>query len=115
MYAIRSYYEALYIGRGVKDVKFASVDKSNPAKFYLSSTPAHKAYPVTLVNKETANILNLGAKETCNERTIYQLIVPGIVESCQLVMGITELNRITSYNVCYTKLLRNTFGVTDCI
>ncbi|MCT4648123.1 MAG: 5-dehydro-4-deoxy-D-glucuronate isomerase, partial [Carboxylicivirga sp.] len=75
--------EALYVSRGSKVVKFASLDKANPAKFYLSSTPAHTEYPTTVVNKEKANILNLGAKETCNERTIYQLIVPGIVDSCQ--------------------------------
>lgn len=83
--------EALYVGRGNKEIKFSSVDKSKPAKFYLSSTPAHKEYPIVLVNKEKANILNLGSQETSNERTIYQLIVPGIVDSCQLVMGLTEL------------------------
>ena len=90
--------EALYIGRGSKDVKFTSADKSNPAKFYLSSTPAHKEYPTVVVNKEKANILNLGSQETANERTIYQLIVPGIVSSCQLVMGLTELHKGSVWN-----------------
>jgi len=84
--------EAIYIGRGSEKVSFESIDKANPAKFYLSSTPAHKEYPTTLVNKEKANILNLGSLETSNQRTIYQLIVAGIVESCQLVMGLTELH-----------------------
>jgi 4-deoxy-L-threo-5-hexosulose-uronate ketol-isomerase len=84
--------EAIYVGRGSKKVTFASADKSVPAKFYFSSTPAHKEYPTKLVNKEKANILNLGSPSTCNERTVYQLIVPGIVESCQLVMGLTELH-----------------------
>ncbi len=90
--------EALYIGRGVKEVKFESKDKAHPANFYLSSTPAHTSYPTTLVNKEKANILNLGSKSTCNERTIYQLIVPGIVDSCQLVMGLTELHEGSVWN-----------------
>lgn len=90
--------EAIYIGRGCKEVKMASVDANNPAKFYLSSTPAHSSYPTTLVNKEKANILNLGEKATCNERTIYQLIVPGIVDSCQLVMGLTELHEGSVWN-----------------
>jgi len=90
--------EALYIGRGSKDIKFVSVDKNAPAKYYLSSTPAHKEYPTTIVNKEKANILNLGSQETSNERTIYQLIVPGIVESCQLVMGLTELHKGSVWN-----------------
>lgn len=90
--------EAVYIGRGSKSVKFKSVDKSNPAKFYLSSTPAHKEYPTILVNKDKANILNMGALDTSNERTIYQLIIPGIVESCQLVMGLTELQKGSVWN-----------------
>lgn len=90
--------EAVYVGRGSKDVKFSSVDKSNPAKFYFSSTPAHVAYPTVLVNKEKANILKLGSLDTSNERTIYQLIIPGIVESCQLVMGLTELHKGSVWN-----------------
>jgi 4-deoxy-L-threo-5-hexosulose-uronate ketol-isomerase len=96
--------EAIYIGRGSKKVSFKSSDSSNPAKFYFGSTPAHKEYPTTLVNKEKANILNMGSKETCNERTIYQLIVPGIVESCQLVMGLTELMTGSVWNTmpCHT-------------
>jgi 4-deoxy-L-threo-5-hexosulose-uronate ketol-isomerase len=90
--------EAIYIGRGSEKVSFESLDKLKPAKFYLSSTPAHKEYPTTLVNKEKANILNMGAQETSNQRTIYQLIVPGIVESCQLVMGLTELKTGSVWN-----------------
>lgn len=90
--------EAMYIGRGSQSVTFASKDKNNPAKFYLSSTPAHKEYPTVLVNKDKANVLNLGSLDTSNERTIYQLIVPGIVESCQLVMGLTELHKGSVWN-----------------
>lgn len=90
--------EAIYIGRGSKEVKFESKDKAHPAKFYMGSTPAHKEYATTLVNKDKANILNMGSGETCNERTIYQLIVPGIVDSCQLVMGLTELKTGSVWN-----------------
>lgn len=96
--------EAIYVGRGTKEVKFSSSDQAHPAKFYLSSTPAHKEYPIKLINKETANVIELGTKETCNERTIYQLIVPGMVESCQLVMGFTELKTGSVWNTmpCHT-------------
>ncbi|WP_298537040.1 5-dehydro-4-deoxy-D-glucuronate isomerase [uncultured Algibacter sp.] len=90
--------EALYVGKGSKEIIFKSVDANNPAKFYFSSTPAHKEYPTTLVNFAKANVLNLGTPEGCNERTIYQLIVPGIVDSCQLVMGVTELKKGSVWN-----------------
>lgn len=90
--------EAIYIGKGSKKVVFPSINKENPAKFYLGSTPAHAEYPTTLVNKEKANILHLGSQETSNERTIYQFIVGGIVESCQLVMGLTELKTGSVWN-----------------
>jgi 4-deoxy-L-threo-5-hexosulose-uronate ketol-isomerase len=90
--------EALYVGRGSKTVTFASKDVKNPAKFYFGSTPAHKEYPTVLVNKAKANILNMGSVETSNVRTIYQLIVPGIVDSCQLVMGLTELKTGSVWN-----------------
>ena len=36
--------EALYVGCGKKEVKFASADKSNPAKFYINSAPAYKEF-----------------------------------------------------------------------
>lgn len=90
--------EALYVGRGSKEVIFKSIDKANPAKFYFGSTPAHAKYPTVLVNKDKANILNLGAQETSNERTVYQLIVGGVVQSCQLVMGLTELKKGSVWN-----------------
>ncbi len=90
--------EAIYVGKGSKEITFSSIDANTPAKFYFSSTPAHKEYPTTLVNYEKANILDLGSQETCNKRTIYQLIVPGIVDSCQLVMGITELKTGNVWN-----------------
>lgn len=90
--------EALYVGRGSKEILFKSVDSKCPAKYYLSSTPAHTEYPTTLINFAKANILNLGTPEECNERTINQLIVPGIVDSCQLVMGITELKTGSVWN-----------------
>jgi 4-deoxy-L-threo-5-hexosulose-uronate ketol-isomerase len=90
--------EALYVGRGSKEVVFKSIDKADPAKFYFGSTPAHKEYPTVLVNKDKANILQMGSQATSNERSIYQLIVPGIVDSCQLVMGLTELKSGSVWN-----------------
>lgn len=83
--------DSLYIGRGSKDVEFASDSEANPAKYYLLSYPAHSHYPTALVSQADAVRLNLGSAESCNQRSIYQSIRPGIVDSCQIVMGFTQL------------------------
>lgn len=90
--------EAIYIGRGVKDVVFSSDDANNPAKFYLNSTPAHHAYPTKKVDKANGKVLHLGASDTCNERDIYQLMINTVLETCQLQMGMTELNPGSVWN-----------------
>jgi 4-deoxy-L-threo-5-hexosulose-uronate ketol-isomerase len=93
-----AYKEALYLGKGNKDVKFSSNDSKNAARFYFVSTPAHRECPNKKITKKEANIIELGAKETCNERTINQLIVATTVESCQLQMGMTELKSGSVWN-----------------
>ncbi|MEZ4908026.1 MAG: 5-dehydro-4-deoxy-D-glucuronate isomerase [Saprospiraceae bacterium] len=90
--------EALYIGRGTKEIHFKSDDKNNPAKFYLNSTPAHKEFPTKLVTLDNANKIITGSKEDSNERIIYQLIIDGIVEVCQLQMGLTMLQEGSVWN-----------------
>ena len=90
--------DSLYIGRGDHPVRFASDDPANPARFYMVSYPAHTAYPHKLVKQDQANRIDLGAKETCNERTIFQSLRPGIVDSCQLVMGFTRLAQGSVWN-----------------
>lgn len=83
--------EALYIGCGDREVSFESIDKQNPAKFYLNSAPAHKSLPNVLVNLKDADELHLGAVETSNKRIIRKLLVNSVVETCQLQMGMTTL------------------------
>ncbi len=83
--------EMLYIGRGSQEITFASADAARPARFYLISLPAHKAYPTAHALQAQANRIDLGSKEAANERTIFQYIHEGGVPSCQLVMGFTEL------------------------
>lgn len=85
------YKEALYLGRGIKEVHFSSEDPKAAAKFYLNSAPAHHAYPSQKVGRDQAEIVELGSAETSNARTIRKLIVNSIVKSCQLQMGMTEL------------------------
>jgi 4-deoxy-L-threo-5-hexosulose-uronate ketol-isomerase len=86
-----NFKDALYIGKGSKDVEFRSDDPEKPAHFYINSAPAHKEYPVKHVTQGDANVLHLGSLETSNERKIYQLLINTVVETCQLQMGLTEL------------------------
>ncbi|CDF78650.1 4-deoxy-L-threo-5-hexosulose-uronate ketol-isome rase [Formosa agariphila KMM 3901] len=90
--------DALYVGMGIKDVVFASEDANNPAKFYLNSAPAHTNYPTKKVSKADANKIELGSLETANHRTVNQMIIGGIVTSCQLQMGMTELKTGSVWN-----------------
>lgn len=90
--------EALYIGRGKKDVEFASNDAASPALFYINSTPAHTAYPTRRITRQEADIVVLGAQETSNLRTINKLLVNSVLPTCQLQMGMTELQPGNTWN-----------------
>ncbi len=90
--------EALYLGRGVKDVVFHSNDANNPALFYLNSAPAHKSYPAKLITMDDAEIVHLGSVENSNERRINKLIVNSVVPTCQLQMGMTEMKTGSVWN-----------------
>ena len=81
--------DCLYVGRGSKDITFASDDSADPAKYYLLSYPAHADYPTTHVKVEEAAPVQLGSIEASNKRTIYKCIHPDGAKSCQLVMGFT--------------------------
>jgi len=83
--------DCLYIGLGKKNIEFESDSASDPALYYMNSTPAHKDYPTAKAAKSDANPVELGSPETCNERTIFQYIHLNGIKSCQLVMGFTEL------------------------
>ena len=90
--------EALYLGRGTKEVIFESVDKKAPAHFYINSAPAHKEYPSKRVTLADAEVVDLGALETSNARRINKLLVNSVVETCQLQMGMTELKEGSVWN-----------------
>lgn len=107
--------DGMYVGRGSKEITFASDDTENPAKFYLNSTPAHTAYPTVLIKREgkpeegvviikEENKVACGCLEEANDRVINKYILPGQVESCQLVMGMTALKPGSVWNTmpCHT-------------
>ena len=90
--------DALYIGSGNAEVIFQSDDAKNPAKYYINSAPAHTSYPTKKVSLAEANKLQLGTMETANHRTVNQMIIGGIVTTCQLQMGMTELKPGSVWN-----------------
>lgn len=92
------YKEALYIGKGTKEVSFESADQSQPAKLYLNSAPAHHTYPTKKVSKAEAEIVELGSPETANHRIINKLLVNSVLPTCQLQMGMTELKSGSVWN-----------------
>jgi len=96
--------EGFYIGRGTKEVVFASNNPSQPAKFYLNSCPAHTSYPTVKIDRQKALARPLGDSATMNKRTIYQFIHPDVLQSCQLSMGMTVLEEGSGWNTmpCHT-------------
>ena len=107
-----NFKDALYVGRGNKNVTFRSKDANDPAKFYINSTPAHKAYKTQLITIDgrkgsiKANRFHAGCLEESNDRWINQLIVANVLEEgpCQLQMGLTELMPGSVWNTmpCHT-------------
>lgn len=89
---------ALYIGKESQNITFGSISSSNPAKFYFYSTPAHKKYETRVITKEMAVKIELGSIIECNERVIHQYIRPGVCDSCQVLLGYTQLKEGSVWN-----------------
>ena len=94
--------DGLYVGMGVKEIRFSSADPANPACFYLNSTPAHHAYPTTKILRTDISPVALGSNLQGNERKIFKYIHPQGAKSCQLVMGLTELAPGSMWNTMPT-------------
>lgn len=96
--------DAYYIGKETKHVVFSSKDPNDPAKFYVSSVPAHHKYPNVKISIDQVKPMETGEGLTLNERKIYQYIHPNVCESCQLQMGYTILEPGSAWNTmpCHT-------------
>lgn len=92
------YKDALYIGRGKKEIIFSSINSDLPAKFYFVSYTAHAEFKTELAKFNDAEPAKLGNVKTANKRTIYKYIHPNGIKSSQLVMGLTELDEGSVWN-----------------
>ena len=96
--------DGIYIGMGNKEITFKSCDENVPAKFYVSSCPAHTSYPIVKIDITKAKKVPCGSVEECNKRVINQYIHPEVIKSCQLAMGLTQLEVGSNWNTmpCHT-------------
>lgn len=101
--------DALYVGRETKEVEFKSKNSDKPAKFYIMSYPAHTKYENRIMKFSEAEQAKLGSQEESNKRTIYKYIHQNGIKSCQLVMGLTELDEGSIWNTmpAHTHLRRS--------
>jgi 4-deoxy-L-threo-5-hexosulose-uronate ketol-isomerase len=93
-----NYKDALFIGRESKEIFFESTNPGNPAQFYFVSYLAHAKFPTMHAEFSDAEPANLGSRRDANKRTIYKYIHPKGIKSCQLVMGLTELEEGSVWN-----------------
>jgi 4-deoxy-L-threo-5-hexosulose-uronate ketol-isomerase len=90
--------DCLYVGRGTASVELASASAGEPARLYLVSTQAHRRCPTRRISLAEIEPTVLGAAETSNRRKIYKYVLPGTVESCSLVLGVTILEPGDTWN-----------------
>ena len=93
-----SHNDGLYVGQGNREVVFTSKDPSHPARFYLLSGPAHKAFPTMKISMTDAESVRLGSQEQANVRVLNKYIHPDGVKSSNLVMGITVVEPGSVWN-----------------
>ncbi|MDP5281115.1 5-dehydro-4-deoxy-D-glucuronate isomerase [Sphingomonas sp. DG1-23] len=86
--------DCLYITMGATEVQFSG----DGARFYLASSPAHRAFRTRKLSLAGARVLERGSLEEANDRRIHQLIIPGVCDSAQLAMGLTVLKPGSVWN-----------------
>jgi 4-deoxy-L-threo-5-hexosulose-uronate ketol-isomerase len=90
--------DGLYVGKGASDVLFASHRNEEPALFYLVSHPAHAELPSARVSQNQAETVRLGTQAAASVRVLRRYIHPRGVTSCQLVMGVTDIEEGSVWN-----------------
>ncbi len=99
-------HDAVYVGRGHRQVIFGSDKPDSPAAFFFASAPAHRSYATQVVSITPrqgalqANSFDAGSADECNARKINQLIVSNVLAEgpCQLQMGLTQIKPGSAWN-----------------
>jgi 4-deoxy-L-threo-5-hexosulose-uronate ketol-isomerase len=86
--------DCLYVPMGSTQVDF----EGSGARFYLASLPAHRQCVLKKISTAEAVPLVRGDLANSNARTIYQLVIPGVCDSAQLLMGLTILETGSVWN-----------------
>lgn len=95
---ILEHFDALYLGKETEHIVFSSLEADKPAVLYGLSVPAHHQYPSKLIKYKEARKVILGSQENANLRTINQYLHPDVLQTCQLCMGMTELESGSVWN-----------------
>jgi len=90
--------DGLYVGRGSREIVFASSSEKEPALFYLVSHPAHADLPSARASQAEAETVRLGSQANASVRVLRRYIHPRGVASCQLVMGVTDIEEGSVWN-----------------
>ena len=90
--------DCLYIGKGKEKIIFSSVNKSSAAKFILFSCPAHQEFPTRLMKPAEALPAEMGSLDNNNHRVINKYIHNDGIQSCQLVLGVTNFKKGSIWN-----------------
>lgn len=89
--------DGLYVGMSEEHVSFGSLDGGRPA-FYILSCPAHVRYPSAKIPADEVRAVEIGDKLRCSGRRLRKYICAGGLSSCQLVMGLTEVEEGSVWN-----------------
>ena len=90
--------DCLYIGKGKEKIIFSSVNKISPAKFIFFSCPAHQEFPTRLMKPAEALPAEMGSLDNNNHRVINKYIHNDGIQSCQLVLGVTNFKKGSIWN-----------------
>jgi 4-deoxy-L-threo-5-hexosulose-uronate ketol-isomerase len=90
--------DMLYVGRGAHDIRLASDDAEQPARYFLVSYPAHAEYPTTRIGADEADASELGTQDRANRRRLARYIHTNGARSAQLVMGVTTMHEGSVWN-----------------